>query len=155
MYQITSFIVPTAYILSTSDLRPLILMRILVPFSMTCSPLSVHCGGVAFASKVMSDGIIYAVLVGGYLHEEQAESYITSNESLQRATVHEEARSKNRGDHTIHLEAISLIRILPFFDCITYHLALVRSPYDGFVVNDVFSMTRARQNFAVGYVEGV
>jgi hypothetical protein len=30
----TSFMVPTAYILSTSDLKPLILIRMLVPFSM-------------------------------------------------------------------------------------------------------------------------
>lgn len=87
---LTSFIVPTAYILSTSDLRPLILMRMLVPFSITCSPSSVHCGGVAFASNLISAGIIYPVLVGRQVHKE-GWIYTASYKCLQRPAVYKEA----------------------------------------------------------------
>jgi hypothetical protein len=102
--KITSFMVPTAYILSTSDRRPLILMRMFVPFSITCSPLSVHCGGVAFASKVISEGIIYMALVARHLYVVRSKPYIASHESLQRAAINKEARTKNRRDYTVHLD---------------------------------------------------
>lgn len=101
--QLTSFMVPTANILSTSDRRPLILMRMLVPFSMTCSPLSVHCGGVAFASKVISPGIIWTVLVHGYLHIALEGAYVTADESLQRATIHKKSGAENGRDDAVHL----------------------------------------------------
>ena len=78
-------------------------MRMLVPFSMTCSPLSVHCGGVAFASNVMSLGIIYKLSVQDWLYGPCAVYYITSDKCLQRATVHEEAGTKHGGYDAVHL----------------------------------------------------
>ena len=52
---------PMANMLSTSLLVPMSLIRSWVPFSITESPLSVYCGGVAFGSHLMSDGMSFLV----------------------------------------------------------------------------------------------
>lgn len=48
---------PIAHISPTSVLVPIILTRTWVPGSITESSLLVNCGGVAFASYLISDGM--------------------------------------------------------------------------------------------------
>jgi hypothetical protein len=55
----SSLTLPIANMLPTSLLVPMSLMRRCVPFSITWSPLSVYCGGVALGSHLISAGMSY------------------------------------------------------------------------------------------------
>jgi hypothetical protein len=88
------------------------------------------------------------------MHRSADQTHGASHESLQRATVNKESCAHNGTDHAVHLLFISSVPPVMYV-VYTHHLALVRPPNNGFVVNGIFCGSGPWDDLAIGDVERV
>lgn len=102
---------PIAYMLPTSDRRPISLTRTCAPFSMTWSSLSVHCHGVAFGSNLISDEMSYwdRLVLARAFHDILIWAYLSRDEEIQRSCLAMETSVVDSSDNSINLGIISIL----------------------------------------------
>ena len=155
--RLTSLMLPTPKMFPTSVRVLIILIRICVPFSITWSPLSVYCGGVALASNLMSDGMNWFEAQSSFTYEGSSVApYVTGDKDGQGSNIRKEPHLIDRVNDAIDLLVANIsAREHSVNLSISDRLALERPHHHRSIVDRKLSHTTSRHDSALGNVMSI